>query len=75
MNKLTADNFGRRLKQANLASKDDIADFVKKTYFDDKLKFSIKMLLQIKQNINWFEMNQKSTNIWFKFFYQSKLLW
>ena len=75
MNKLTADNFGRRLKQANLARKDDIADFVKKTYFDDKLKFSIKMLLQIKQNINWFEMNQKSTNIWFKFFYQSKLLW
>ena len=26
-----------RLKQANLASKYDIADFAKKSYFDDKL--------------------------------------
>ena len=29
-NKSTADNFAARLKQANLASKNDIADFVKK---------------------------------------------
>ena len=35
--KLTAGNFGERLKQAKLATKDDIADFVKKTYFDEKL--------------------------------------
>ena len=28
--KLTADTFAARLKQANLASKNDIADFVKK---------------------------------------------
>ena len=29
-NKSTADNFAARLKQGNLASKNDIADFVKK---------------------------------------------
>ena len=33
-----ADNFAARLKQANLAGKNDFADFVKKAYFDDKLK-------------------------------------
>ena len=27
-----------KLKQAKLATKDDIADFLKKAYFDDKLK-------------------------------------
>ena len=30
-------NFAARLKQANLASKRDIANFVKKTDFDNKL--------------------------------------
>ena len=35
--KLTAENFAARLAQADLASKSDIADFVKKTDFDDKL--------------------------------------
>ena len=30
-NKLTSENFTARLKQANLASKNDIANFVKKT--------------------------------------------
>ena len=34
-NKLTLENFAARLAQANLASKSDIADFVKKTDFDD----------------------------------------
>ena len=38
INKLTAENFATRLAQANLASKSDIANFVKKTDFDDKLK-------------------------------------
>ena len=28
-NKLTVENFAARLKQANLASKNDIADFIK----------------------------------------------
>ena len=37
-NKLIAENFIARLKQANLTTKDNIADFVKKTDFDDKLK-------------------------------------
>ena len=37
-NKLAAQNFSARLAQAKLASKNDIANFVKKTGFDDKLK-------------------------------------
>ena len=37
-NKLTAESFAARLKQANLASKSDIANFVNKTDFDNKLK-------------------------------------
>ena len=34
-NKLTAESFTAILAQANLASKGDIANFVKKTDFDD----------------------------------------
>ena len=34
-NKLTSENFAARSAQANLARKSDIADFVKKTDFDD----------------------------------------
>ena len=41
-NKLTAQNFTARLKQANLASKNDIANFVKNIDFDNKLKCYIK---------------------------------
>ena len=33
-NKLTVENFGKRLKQENLAIKEDIVGFVKKTYVD-----------------------------------------
>ena len=36
-NKLTTDNFTARLKEANLASQNDIAIFVNKTSFDIKL--------------------------------------
>ena len=36
-NKLTADTFTARLKQTNLASKNDIANLVKKIDFNDKL--------------------------------------
>ena len=36
-NKLIKENFDERLKQENLASKNDIADFIKKTDFDEKL--------------------------------------
>ena len=31
-------NFAGKLEQANLPSKYDVANFVRKTYFDDKLK-------------------------------------
>ena len=36
-NKLTPENSAAILKQANSVSKTDIIDFVKKTYFDNKL--------------------------------------
>ena len=36
-NKLMVDNFAVRLAQANVATKGDIADFVKETDFDNKL--------------------------------------
>ena len=36
-NKLTVKNFAGRLVQADLASKSDIPNFVKKTDFDDKM--------------------------------------
>ena len=49
-NKLMAENFTARLKQANLATKGDIADFVKKTNFNDKIK-NLNKLPQINQNI------------------------
>ena len=38
-NKLTLDNFAARLAQTNLASKNDIADLVKRTDSNDKKKF------------------------------------
>ena len=50
-NKLTAEHFAARLAQSNLASNNDIANFVKKTDFDDKPKKILKKLLQIKQNM------------------------
>ena len=43
-NKSTAENFSPKLAQANLASKNDIANF-------DELKTFNKKLLQIKQNM------------------------
>ena len=44
---LTSENFAARLKQAKLASKSDIANFVNKTDFDDKLKkFEFKNYLK-----------------------------
>ena len=49
-NKLTADNFAARLAQAKLASKADIADFVKKADFDDNLKNLDKDVTSYKTN-------------------------
>ena len=37
-NKLTAENFSAILAQANLVNKNDITNFVKNSYSDDKLK-------------------------------------
>ena len=54
-NKLTVEHFPTRL--ANLASKNDIANFVKKTDFDDKLKNLNKKILQIKQSMHLMKMN------------------
>ena len=47
-NKLTAENFAPILAQANLASKIDIGNFVKKTDFDDNLKNSNKKVISNK---------------------------
>ena len=42
--------FSARLKQANLASKNDIANFIKKTDFDESLKTVLpKKLKQYQQ--------------------------
>ena len=48
-NKLMSENFASRLTQANLASNNGIASFVKNTDFDDKLKtFNKKKNTSIK---------------------------
>ena len=48
---LTADNFAARLKQANLASKNDIDGFVKNTDFDEKIKkLATKAKLKVEQD-------------------------
>ena len=47
-NKLTAEYFTARLKQANLASKNDIAALAEETGFDDKLKKSNKKITSSK---------------------------
>ena len=52
-NKLTKDNFAERLKQANVASKNDIADFVKKHIFWWK-----------PMQINKTKLNDHITNKW-----------
>lgn len=38
LNLLTKDNFAERLKQENVGSKNDPAEFIKKTDLDEKLK-------------------------------------
>ena len=46
-----------KIAEANLASKNDIANFVKKTDFDDKLKSFNKNILQVKQSMCLLKMN------------------
>ena len=48
LNKLTAENLTERLAQANLASKGDIANFVKATDLDGKLKKLHKKIVSNK---------------------------
>ena len=55
-NKLAADNFEAKLAIANLATKAGI------TNFGDKLKNNNKRVLQIKQNMNWLNMNLNKMN-------------
>ena len=38
LKKLTSENVSKRLAQANVASKNGIANFIKNINFDDKLK-------------------------------------
>ena len=47
-NKLTEDNFVAKLAQAKLATKDGIADFVKETDFDQKIKNLNKKVISNK---------------------------
>lgn len=54
---MVAEKFFARLTQAKLATKGDIADFVKKTDFQDKLKKLIKKWLSRKQDMDWFKMS------------------
>ena len=46
-NKLTAEHFSARVAQANVASKNDIANFVKKIDFDNKLKNLNELLKKV----------------------------
>ena len=56
-NKLTWGSFTARLKQANLASKTDIANFVNKTDFDNKLIAFNKKWTRINQNMYLLKLN------------------
>ena len=51
-NKLPPENSTAKLAQANLASKNDIANFVKKTGFDDKVKNLDKNVTSNKNKLN-----------------------
>ena len=48
-NELTGENFAARFKQKNLASQSDIANFVKGTDFDNKLKHVTSNKNQLKE--------------------------
>ena len=60
-NKLTSENFASTFAQANLASKNDIANFVKKTDFDDKLtNLNKKNISSIKKGRYLSKINLKN---------------
>ena len=59
-NKITAESFTARLAQANLASKNDIVNFLKKTDFYDKLKTLNKKFTSNETKHVFDEMNKKN---------------
>ena len=56
-NKLTSENFTATLAQSNLASKSDIANFIKNTDFDDELKTLNKNVTSNKKSTYLLKMN------------------
>ena len=60
-NKSTSENFAARLAQANVANKSDIANFIKKTDFHDKLKNLNKNVTSHKSELN--ELSEKNKAI------------
>ena len=64
--KLRGENFAARLVQANLTGKNDIADSVEKTNFDDKLKnLNTKITTKKKKVCTCWKWINKITDIWF----------
>ena len=61
-NKLTSKNFAARLAQANLASKNGIANFLKETDFDNKLiSFNERTILDKSKHV--LELNDPSNKL------------
>ena len=60
--RLKEENFATRLAQANLASKNNIANFVKKTGFYAKLKIN-KKIFQIKHELAVNELKEKTNSL------------
>ena len=72
---MTLENFIARLKQENLAGKNDIANFVNKTGFNDKLKnLNKKITSNRTKNVIVENKLKKITDNWLKLFYWLKLL-
>ena len=63
VNKLTIENFEVRLKQADLATKAEIVDFVKKTDSEDKLKNLNKKITTNKAKHALVQNELKNTSI------------
>ena len=72
---MTLENLIARLKQENLAGKNDIANFVNKTGFNDKLKnLNKKITSNRTKNVIVENELKKITDNWLKPFYWLKLL-
>ena len=72
---MTLENLIARLKQENLAGKNDIANFVNKTGFNDKLKnLNKKITSNRTENVIVENELKKITDNWLNPFYWLKLL-